>query len=125
MKDEDVRFLDACGDVMRNDYGMVNLVFQNTSIPSQQADGVHLPFSGLLHGGNDVGRVPRCGNTDEHVARIAQRLHLSGKDLFETKVIADGRDIGCVRSQGNAGQRPPVLLKTAHEFRRKMLRIGG
>src|SRR5690606_33513579 len=74
---------------------------------------------------DDVGRVAAGGYGHQHVARLAQRVHLALEDGIEAVVVADRGEDGGVGVQRRAGEWQAVALEAADQFGNEMLRIGG
>jgi hypothetical protein len=52
------------------------------------------------------------------------RLDLPGKDLFKTMVVADRRQDGRIRRQGDGGETRTLHREATHQFCRNVLRVG-
>jgi len=79
---------------------------------------------GLLHGEDDVLGVARGGQSDEHVALLADALDLPLEDYVVAVVVADRgdrRDVG----QAHAGERGALHHVPAGELGRDVLGVGG
>ena len=112
----DVNFLDAVSMAIPRhpDFGMAQPCECPSVFPGQPHDGKPL-FSRRLCSFDHIGRVPRSGNGQQHIAALTHGLDITRKDSIETIVIAHASQVGRVRN-GNGRKRAPVVPVAACKF---------
>ena len=125
MPGQQVRLLNARGIVRRGDQAGLRQVLEAAAIPAGEGGGRDAQRLGPLQGAQDVGTVAGGADADHQIARPAQGLDLTGEDLLEAIVVADGGEGGAVRGQGDGGEAGALALEASNQFRGQMLTIGG
>src|SRR5437667_7493510 len=105
MAERNVRLLDTGDHGAGDDEGMVHEVDQLAAGPAGPADR-HEPLClRRLHALQDVRGVAAGTDADRHVARMAQRLDLSGEDFGKVVVVGDAGELRLVRRKRDRRQR--------------------
>ena len=117
-------FLNARRPVSR--HAKVNIVLeqhladQATPLAGQRNDP-HVRFVSRLDRFNDIGRVAGGGDSQQHITGMAQAANLSGKNLVERVVIANGSQDLAICRQRDGGQFLALGFETTDQFGSKVL----
>ncbi len=123
MADEQVRLLDARRVVGGGDQAGIHQAPEAPAPAAAKAGGLGPQGARLFQRPQDIGAVAGGADADDQIPRPAQGLDLAGEDLVEAIIIANGRQGGAVRGQGDRGQAGPVALEPPDEFRGQVLAI--
>jgi hypothetical protein len=121
----EVRLLDVHRNGRRDDDVMVAELAHLAAAVTGEADGVDLLLLGLMQGAEDVLAVTRSGDAEEDVSGLGKRFNLTGEDLLERPVIADGGQDGGVRGEGDGAQGGAIDGEARDKLSDQMLRVGG
>ena len=111
-------------------HAKMNIVFPEhfahlaTTFAGQRND-THVGFVRRLDRFNDIARIARGGNRQQHIAGMTKAAHLLGENEIEAVIVADSGQNRAVGSQRNRRQFLPLGLETANQLCGKMLGIAG
>ena len=87
-------------------------------------DDAHLAIVRGVDRSDDVGRIARRRDREQHVARRAERAHLLREYLLVRVVVRDRREHRRVGGKRNRRNLRPLALEAADHFGGEMLRVG-
>ena len=76
--------------------------------------------AGLFKGGQDIAGLAACCDRDEHITGLSKSRHLTGKDLIELIIIANGGQQTRIDRESHGGVGTSVLLEPAGELSGQM-----
>ena len=94
------------------------------AVVSRQRHALHPGAGGSFESPDNVCRIPRRGDADEHVTGSAHGPHLPGEHLFITEVVGTRRHDGSIRRQRHARQSRPFHLEAAYQLAGHVLGVG-
>ena len=109
-------FLDASGDCAGDMDFDVGGAFGESTAFSQKNDGSHADPLRFFDGGENITRLAARGKPDEDIPRFTKSANLSGKDVLEGVVVADGGEESPVGAEGDGGIWAAVALEAAGEL---------
>ena len=119
-----VNQLDDAGVIGSHDDCLVYQARQSPATLSQERDTGDPPLSGRPGRGNQIGALPAGAVQDQEVARTADRLYLSRKDLLEPEIISRRGQDGGVGGERYGRQGAASFDVAHHVLRRQVLCIG-
>ena len=128
MQRQQVNFLDARRAVVGHRNVHIGVGEQLDQAPARAAGERHhghVLRVRRFDGGQHVGRVAAGADGDQHVAGLADGLHLLGVDRGKVVVVADRREDGAVGGQRDGRQTRALALEATHQFGGEMLGVGG
>ena len=123
MQQKLMRFLNACGLVVRHENFVLRLPARRAAAP-EHGDGDESALPGGLQRAQHVRRIAARRKDDQHIARIAERFDLPRKDLRKRKIIADAGQQGAIRRKRDGRQRAALAQIMAGELGSQMLRLA-
>src|SRR5690606_29143419 len=89
-----------------------------------EADHPHAPRARRLDRAQDVRGMPGGADREQHVAGLAQRLHLAGEDVVVAVVVADRGEDAAVGGERDGGQSRAIVVEPAHQLPGPVLGVG-
>lgn len=125
--DEDVRFLDAGGDVAGDDHAGVAEVLERAAAAAEEADGGDAVFLGFVDSVDDVLAGAAGGDGHEGRAGTTVGFDAAREDVLVADVVAPCRHDGRVDGEGKGGngRTVDVTAQSNDEFGGKVLTVGG
>ena len=109
-------FLDAGCDCAGDMDFDVSGTFSESAAFSEKHDASHANSLRFFDGGEDITRLSARRKPDEDIPRFAESADLTGEDVLEGVVVADGGEESPVGAQGDGGIGAAVALEAAGEL---------
>ncbi|KOS74360.1 hypothetical protein DM45_725 [Burkholderia mallei] len=124
MSENQVPLLDLRGVGRRDFEQQVAQLAHFSAAIAGEADARHPLCLGFAKSRQYVRGLSGSRITDQHVALVAERLNLTGKQFLVAVIVSDRRENGRVRRQRHCRQPGPIESKPADELPCDMLRIS-
>jgi len=120
-----MEFLDARARSRGNDPFRIGETLEFAPSPPRQGNGPHAPFFSRFQGKDQIGRISTRCKKDKNISSLTEGLHLPGKNLVKSEIVADAGQRSPVRREGNGRQSATVVFVAPDQFLGQMERIGG
>lgn len=117
-------FLNASSDCAGDMDFDVGGAFGESAAFSEENDASHADSLRFFNGGEDIARLAARGEPDEDVPRFAESADLTGEDVLEGIVVADGGEESSIGAKGDGRIWAAVALEAAGELSGDVPAVG-